>query len=304
MIVGPASSRVALGVLSEMVEAGLTVCSPTNTSISLRRFPDDNLYFRTIPSDALQATAMARVIERTGGNAVSILYIDDEFGLDYSTALRRELEDRGIGVLEEIAFDPDADDLASDGAAAVASGAAAIAVIGDPIDGGRMLSTLRQLDKGGVLYFVNDALRQPNLAASLGGASASFLDRLRGVAPSATSASVAFNTAFTQQYPGAPTEYAAYAYDCTILLALAATAAGSDDPSEIARFMDSVSRSGSPCTTFADCKLLLSEGRNIDYVGASGNVELDDEGDVQGGWFTTFKFDPSGMDVSTGEINV
>ena len=68
--------------------------------------------------------------------------------------------------------------------------------------------------------------------------------------------------------------------------------------------MDSVSRSGSPCTTFADCKLLLSEGRNIDYVGASGNVELDDEGDVQGGWFTTFTFDPSGMDVSTGEINV
>ena len=59
VVVGPASSRVALGVLSEMIEAGLTVCSPTNTSISLRRFPDQNLYFRTIPSDALQAIAMA-----------------------------------------------------------------------------------------------------------------------------------------------------------------------------------------------------------------------------------------------------
>ena len=69
--------------------------------------------------------------------------------------------------------------------------------------------------------------------------------------------------------------------------------------------MDSVSRSGSPCTTFADCKLLLSEGRNIDYVGASGNLEvLDDEGDVLGGWFTASTFDPSGMDVSTGDINV
>ena len=87
VIVGPASSRVALGVLSEMLDAGLTVCSPTNTAISLRRFPDYNRYFRTIPSDALQAKAMARVIERTGRNAVSILFIDDEFGLDYSTAL-------------------------------------------------------------------------------------------------------------------------------------------------------------------------------------------------------------------------
>ena len=106
------------------------------------------------------------------------------------------------------------------------------------------------------------------------------------------------------QFPDARTEYAAYAYDCTILLALAATAAGSDDPDEIAGFMGSVSSSGSPCTTFAECKQLLGEGRNIDYVGASGNVELDDEGDVQGGWFTTFTFDPSGMDVSTGDINV
>ena len=316
VIVGPASSRVALGVLSEMLDTGLTVCSPTNTAISLRRFPDDDRYFRTIPSDALQAKAMAQEIIRTGGNAVAILYIDDEFGLDYSTALSRELEGRGIGVEEPIAFDPDAEDLTPAGTAAVESGATAIAVIGDPIDGGRMLSTLRQLDEADegdegdesdeddVDYFVNDALRQPNLAASLGGSSESFLDRLQGVAPSTASSSEAFNAAFTGQFPDAPTEYAAYAYDCTILLALAATAADSDDPDEIARFMASVSRTGSPCTTFAECKQLLGEGRNIDYVGASGNVELDDEGDVQGGWFTTFKFDPSGMDVSTGDINV
>ena len=187
VIVGPASSRVALGVLSEMLGTGLTVCSPTNTAISLRRFPDDNRYFRTIPSDALQAKVMAQEIIRTGGNAVAILYIDDEFGIDYSTALSRELEARGIGVKEPIAFDPDAEDLTPAGTAAVESGATAIAVIGDPIDGGRMLSTLRQLDQGEVDYFIHDALRQPNLVATLGGSSESFLKRLHGVGPSAAS---------------------------------------------------------------------------------------------------------------------
>ena len=50
-------------------------------------------------------------------------------------------------------------------------------------------------------YFVNDALRQPNLAASLGGSSESFLDRLQGVAPSAASSSDAFNGAFTLAVP-------------------------------------------------------------------------------------------------------
>ncbi|MGD9703920.1 MAG: ABC transporter substrate-binding protein [Acidimicrobiia bacterium] len=306
VIVGPASSRVALGLLSEMLDPGLAVCSPTNTAISLRRFPDDeNRYFRTIPSDALQATAMARVIERTGRNAVSIVYIDDEFGLDYATALVRELDARGIGVLTNTAYDPAEEDLGPIGIRAVASGAAAIAVIGDATDGGRMLSTLRQLDTSdSVEYFVNDALRLPNLAASIGAASPAFLERLRGVAPSAESTSQAFNGAFAERFPDTPTEYAAYAYDCTILLALAATAAGSDDPDQIARFMASVSRSGSPCTTFAECSQLLGEGRNVDYVGASGSVELDDQGDVQGGTFKVFRFEPSGMDVSAGDVNV
>jgi branched-chain amino acid transport system substrate-binding protein len=288
-----------------MLEPGLTVCSPTNTAISLSRFPDSDRYFRTIPSDALQAKAMARVIERTGRNEVAILYIDDEFGFDFSASLIDELQARGISVLTNTPFDPDAEDLAPLGTVAVTSGAAAIAVIGDPVDGGRMLSTLRELDEGGDLeYFVNDALRLPNLAASLGGSSESFLERLRGVAPAAESASQGFNMAFAQQFPDTPTEYAAYAYDCTMLLALAATAAASDDPAVIARSMTSVSRSGSPCSSFAECKQLLSEGRNIDYFGASGNVELDDQGDVEGGWFKVFRFEPSGMDVSAGEVNV
>jgi branched-chain amino acid transport system substrate-binding protein len=301
VLVGPASSRIALGLLSDALDSDLTVCSPTNTAISLTRYPDQRRYFRTIPSDALQARALARLIERTGLNAVAIVYIDDEFGEDYRNALTRELESREITVVSSSAFDPEEDDLLPAGIRAVASGAGAIAVIGDQVDGGRMLATLRGLDQGDADYFLNDALRMPNLAASLGGGSPeAFLGRLRGVAPAASSEVDEFNDDFALQYPNTPIEFAAYAYDCTMLLALAATAADSDDPERIARAMTDVSRGGSPCSDFAQCRELIDDGRNIDYVGASGDVEIDENGDVTTGSFDIFHFEPSGLDTLDG----
>jgi branched-chain amino acid transport system substrate-binding protein len=160
-----------------------------------------------------------------------------------------------------------------------------------------MLAALRGLDRRDVDYFVNDALRIPNLAASLGGPSETFLTRLQGVAPEAASDVGEFNDAFAERFPNSPIEFAAYAYDCTMLLALAATAADSDDPERISRAMADVSRSGSPCSQFAECKQLLDDDRSIDYVGASGTVEIDENGDVATGTFDIFRFEPSGLDT-------
>ena len=297
VLVGPASSRISLGLLADALSNDFTVCSPTNTAISLTRFPDQGRYFRTIPSDALQARALARLIERTGLNAVAIVYIDDEFGEDYRDALTRELESREISVVGSTAFDPDEEELTPAGIRAAAPGAGAIAVIGDPVDGGRMLAALGELDSGDVDYFLNDALRMPNLAAALGGSPGSFLERLQGVAPEADSDDEEFNADFGVRFPNTPIEFAAYAYDCTMLLALAATSAESDEPERIARALIDVSRTGSPCSQFAECKALIDDGRSIDYVGASGNVEIDENGDVGTGSFDIFRFEPSGLDT-------
>jgi branched-chain amino acid transport system substrate-binding protein len=302
-IIGPASSRVALSLLTEMLDPGLTVCSPTNTAISLSRFPDRDHYFRTIPSDALQAAALAQLIERTGRNAVAIVYIDDEFGLDFATALTSELVALGITVSADVAYEAAAEDLTPVGIRALGSGAPAIAVIGDPDNGGRMLATLRSLDSGEVEYFVNDSLRLPSLGATLG-TSASFVERLQGLSPSAAPTSETFRNAFAQRSADTPIEFAGYAYDCTILLALAATVAGSDDPSRIAEHLVEVSRGGSPCSGFAECARLIGEGLSINYEGASGGIEFDDDGDVRTGTFEIFKFGPSGLDIPAGDVDV
>ena len=68
--------------------------------------------------------------------------------------------------------------------------------------------------------------------------------------------------------------YAPESYDATILVALAAVAANTDDTVAIKDAMVSVSKDGTKCETFADCKDLLLAGEDIDYDGVSGPVGI------------------------------
>ena len=47
-------------------------------------FPDRGLFFRTIPSDSLQAMAMAEAVDRTGASKATIAYIDDDYGQSFA----------------------------------------------------------------------------------------------------------------------------------------------------------------------------------------------------------------------------
>ena len=305
VVVGPASSRIALGLLAQIIEPGLTACSPTATALSLRRFPDDGRFFRTVPSDALQAAALAEVMERTGLGVVSVVYIDDEFGLDVATSLEEELERRGITVTSH-AYGSSELALSNVADGALGSGAQAIAVIGDATDGARMLTALRAADDrdDDVMYFVNDPLRGAGSAAGQGSNGEAFLARVRGISPWSAPRSDAFVTAFAERFADTPMDFAAYAYDCTMLLALAAATAGSDDPTLIARTVTSVSRNGSPCMSFEECSQFLAEGRNIDYVGSSGPVDLDENGEVQSATFSVFGFEPPGRDKTITDLTL
>ena len=98
-IIGPGSSIVALSVLDTIVRSGVISCSPTATSMSLDEFPDEGMFFRTAPSDTLQAEAIARAVDQTGRSSVGLLYIDDAYGRPFAERLREALADawhRGV----------------------------------------------------------------------------------------------------------------------------------------------------------------------------------------------------------------
>jgi hypothetical protein len=62
-------------------------------------------------------------------------------------------------------------------------------------------------------------------------------------------------------------------------MALAAEAAENDSGRAIASKLVEVSKGGTKCTSFSDCKTKLDAGKDIDYDGVSGPVEFSDKGD-------------------------
>ncbi len=72
--------------------------------------------------------------------------------------------------------------------------------------------------------------------------------------------------AFRDQLDGIDPEledysYAAESYDTVVIMALAATVAGSDDGVAIGAEINDVTRGGEKCTTYADC-LALADSRH------------------------------------------
>jgi branched-chain amino acid transport system substrate-binding protein len=295
-VIGPASSVVALDVLLTLRRERLLTCSPSATGVALDEFPDEGLFFRTVPSDSLQAGAIARAIDLTGRSSVAIVHVDDAYGSALTDRLTAELQGRAVTVEELVAFRVDDVDLREEVDRVVASGAQVIAVIGDPAAGPRMVSALLEGSDDTVPVIVNDALRGAAAANMLRELSGDAIARLRGVGLHVTSDNAQFQQAFESRFPASTGLLASNALECADLIALAATAAGSTSSPDIAAAMARVSGGGQPCATFATCREALEAGRNIDYDGPSGALQLTPGGEVVRGTYDLFGFDDNGRE--------
>jgi branched-chain amino acid transport system substrate-binding protein len=122
------------------------------------------------------------------------------------------------------------------------------------------------------------------------------VEGLRGTAPSAAPADgeETFRQRFEAFAPDIDQLYSGHAYDCTVLAALGAIAADSDDPSDIADNINDSTREGEKCTLFADCVEGLEGDGDIDYDGAAGPLDFVDAGEPGAGAYDTWEFDAKG----------
>ena len=294
-IIGPASSRNAVAQLSTVVrsDTGVVTCSPTATAASLNDYPDNGYFFRTAPSDSLQMVAIARRAERTGVPTVAVGYLDDPYGRALSAALVGEITARPRqDVVAEVGFGADQEDLRSVVAELLADGPGLVVVLGDPDDGGRLLTALDEATNGRPpQVIVNDAIRN---SAAIPQLSPEFRSALTGVAPRSVSDDELAQGFFT-----------AHAIDCVNLIALAAIEAGTDAPSDIRLWMAPVSGGGRQCTSFEGCVALQEQGLQIDYNGLSGPIELSSTtGDPAKAVFDQFGFDVDGNEIDTRTFEV
>ncbi len=289
-VVGPSSSLTALSDLDTLVAAGIATCSPTATALALDDFPDDRLFFRTVPSDSLQAVAIADLAERTGLQDVAVVSVDDAYGRPFARSVEEALAGgtRSVANIREYSYVRADGDLALKAREVADSGARVVIVLAGSDDGAAFLEALDDTNFGSIRnIIVNDTLREPGITQRIEALDPALRALIQGVAPQAQS-----NDPDRPFDP--PGLFAAQAFDCVNLIALAAYQVDSDNASDFASQIPSLTVGGRSCRSFETCAALLDEPLDINYNGPDGITDLLVVGDPLQARFDVFDFDETG----------
>ena len=276
-IVGAASSSVSLTVIDKITSAGVQQVSPANTSPEFSTYPDKGLYARTAPPDTFQGQVLGDTVAGDGHNTLAILALDDAYGTGLADNVEKAYTAAGGSVVSKQIYDPKAASFEAEVSEAKAANPEAIVVIGFD----ETVKIIQEMLKQGVgpndvpLYLVDGNMSNTAYVDLPKGA----MKGTQGTIPGAQ-ASDEFRAALLDVDPKLKDfTYAPEAYDATILIALAAEAAGNDSGLAIADNIKQVSADGEKCTTYADCLKLIKDGKDADYDGQSGPIDLNDVGD-------------------------
>ena len=294
-IIGPASSTNVLATLAVTTRAGVLTCSPTASALSLDQFPDNGLFFRTVPSDSLQAAAIAQAVRASGTTKAAVVYLDDAYGRPFAKEVERNMRLRSITVQPTVAISGTDESIAAAVKSIVAEHPPVVVVIADAVSGPAAIRAIDAASSTSMQYFVNDAMRHPD--ASVPPFGASLGKNVHGLSPLAYPSETPFLTALHAVNPAAGGLFATKAYDCVNLIALAAQAGAGTPGASIASFISGVSTDGSPCDDFEQCNSVLSHHFTADYNGADDHLSIDSNGNPSEAMFEPFSFDANGRDV-------
>lgn len=300
-IIGAAASGVTLSIVDKVQGSQVAMCSGSNTAATLSSPDYDPYYSRTAPSDNLQAPALASVIIDDGFADIAVVWRSDDYGVGFGTLLVDELEAAGATVVMGSGYDFAQTSFADVAAEVAASGAEALAMITFD-EGGQLLLDLEGAAYAGAIY-VADGFKDTVGADQLGGR-VDLLEGIKGTAPSASpeNGESTFPARLEAAFPGTPTIFSAQMYDCLVVTTLAAQAAQSADPSVFVSEIGNVTKGGEKCSIFGDCFALLSEGKDIDYDGASGPLDFGPSNEPGIGTYDVFIYDVEGNTTTLSQI--
>lgn len=277
-IIGAASSGISLNVIDAITGACVIQFSPANTSPQFTDYDDDDLYFRTAPSDILQGQVLADLMVEDGVASAAILARQDSYGEGLLEFTQLPFEEQGGEVVLDQVYDPEAASFEAEVDAVVSEDPDALVMIGFE-ESGRILSSLFELGFTPAekqIYLVDG-----NIGNALGEdfADPGALVGIKGTLPAAELGDEFRDRLLATDPALIDFSYSAETYDALIITALAAVQAESDDPAVVATMINGITREGEACETYADCLALLEAGEDIDYNGPSGPQEFSQPGE-------------------------
>lgn len=295
-VVGAFASSVSTAALDVAVRNRVMLISPGSTSPvftqNAAKGDYKGFWARTAPPDTYQARALAALAYKQGFRKVSTVAINNDYGVAFERQFVAAFEKLGGKVINKnkpVRYDPKAATLDSEAKATFNGNPEAVAAILYAETGTILLkSAFQQGLTKNVTLLLTDGVYSEDFTKQLGKDSSgkSIIAGALGTVPGADGEALAdFNKLWQEKTGKEITAYVPHTWDATILLMLAAEAADENTGEGIKNKIREVANAPGeevtdPCTAIQ----LIREGKDINYQGASGNVDIDENGDVVGNY--------------------
>jgi ABC-type branched-subunit amino acid transport system substrate-binding protein len=301
-LIGPFASAATVAVADAVsIPDRILQISPAATGDEISDLSDEGLVNRTVLPDSAQGPALAHEIADDLGGAsegiVNVATSNDVHGVGLSKSFADAWDAAGGNLGEEVVYDPDQADYEDVAARIVSGDPDAVVIVDTPATFARLGPALAGTAfwDPAIAWATNDLVRD-GLGRLTG---LEVVGGMRATGPGAPAAGRAVG-AFDRQ------PFAAQSFDAVILCYLAAVAAGSTDGAEMAAALRDVTSPEGARYTWRQLPAAieaLRDGADIDFQGASGPIDLDDNGDPTVGTYLLYRYERGGPEA-VGEVSV
>ncbi len=270
------------------IPGNVVMLSPAATAPTVTTLKDNDLVFRNVVPDTVQGTKGADLLLSQGIKTVAVTYTNNDYGKGLADAFSAEFTAKGGTVAATVAHDDGKADYRPEVGQLEASGADTLVIYGyENAGGGTILD--QAVESGTFKHYVGgDGMAGDALVKDHKNINGMILTK---AAAAGGPAYDAFSALVKTINLDPTSTYAANTYDAVFALALAIEKNGTADRAGVSKALRDVTTApGDPIMPGEWSKAVadIKAGKDIDYKGASGDMEFDANGDVPGmiEWFT------------------
>ena len=293
-VVGAFASSVSGAAVDVAVRNKVMMVSPGSTSpVFTERAQNGELngfWARTAPPDTYQSQALAALAEKQGFKNVSTVAINNDYGVGFEEQFVKAFKERGGNIVgKPVRYDPKAATLDSEAKSAFSGKPDAIAGVLYAETGSVLLkSAFEQGLSDGVTVLLTDGVYSDDFVRQVGKTAdgKSIIAGALGTVPGANGAALQdFTALWNEKTDKELTAYVPHNWDAAVLMMLAAEASDENTGEGIKSKISEVANApGTEVSDACEAMELVRNGEDVDFQGASGNVDIDANGDVVGSY--------------------
>ncbi|PSF38433.1 amino acid ABC transporter substrate-binding protein [Aphanothece hegewaldii CCALA 016] len=295
-VVGSFASSVSSAAVDIAARDKVVLISPGSTSPVFtdraKKGEFGGYWARTAPPDTYQAQALAALAHKKGFKNVATVVINNDYGVGFEKEFVKAFEKLGGNIVNKdkpVRYDPKAATFDSEATAAFSNKPDAVVAVLYSETGSLLIqSAYKQGLMKGVTLLLTDGVYSEDFTKAVGESkdNKSIVSGALGTVPGADGqALAAFTTLWKDKTGKDITAYIPHTWDATVLLMLAAEAAKTNTGEGIqSKIREVANAPGKEVTDACEAIALIKKGEDINYQGASGNVDIDENGDVLGSY--------------------